>query len=170
MTLPASAPRRLLQALLALWVLLSMGQRPAQAAQPDVYPHVWLNAGFYSRHFERDRNFREDNIGVGAEVAIAANHAVLAGTFINSDRQRSRYATYFWRPLHWEPFGIKVHAGIVAGAFDGYPAARNGGWFLAAMPGLALEGRYIGANFSVVPSLGDRLHGAFVAQLKIRVW
>jgi len=94
----------------------------------------------------------------------------MAGTFINSNRARTHYGAYQWRPLHWQPAGLEVGAGVIIGAFDGYPRMRDGGWFIGAMPVLAVEGRYVGANFTIVPTIKDRLDGAVAVQIKFRVW
>src|SRR5688572_22794118 len=95
----------------------------SSAYAEDVQPsrQVWLNPGFFSLHFDRTIDLREDNWGVGAEVVLAPDHAVMAGNFINSNRKRSRYAAYQWRPLHWRPYDIDVSVGIALSAFDGYP-------------------------------------------------
>jgi len=143
------------------------------SAYAEDAPHswqVWLNPGFFSWHFDRSQDYKEDNWGVGMEVVIAPDHTLMAGIYDNSDRERSRYATYQWRPLHWHPSGIDVSAGIALGAFDGYPNNRDGGWFVALLPVLAVEGKYVGANFSIVPTIKDKVHGAVVLQIKFRVW
>jgi len=142
----------------------------AAAAGTEFSPQVWLNAGQFSYHFDRSLDLREDNVGFGAEVLVAPDHALMAGTFINSNRARSHYAAYQWRPLHWEPAGIHVSAGIVIGAFDGYPNMRNGGWFIGAMPVLSVEGKWFGANFTIIPTIKDRIDGAVAVQIKLRVW
>lgn len=153
-----------------LLCLLAVPAAFAQSPAPDFSTQVWLNPGIYSHHFKRDQNFREDNVGFGAEVAFAPEHRIMAGTFINSDRGRTRYAAYNWQPLQWKPGGVNVSAGVIAGAFDGYPFYKDGGWFLAAMPVLAIEGRYVGVNLSIVPEIPDRLSGAVAIQFKLRVW
>lgn len=136
----------------------------------QVAPEIWLNPGTFSYHFDRDKDLREDNTGFGAELVLSPDHALAAGSFINSDRQRSHYGAYYWRPLHWQPSGIKIHAGIAAGAFDGYPHYRDGGWFPAVLPMLAIEGDRVGVNVFVVPTIANRLNGAISFQFKIRVW
>ena len=60
------------------------------ASGAEYSPQVWVNPGIYSYHFDRSKNYRDNNIGVGAEVLITKNHGVMAGTFINSDRARSQ--------------------------------------------------------------------------------
>ena len=155
------------------WVIFfafCMALADADAAGTEFPPQVWLNAGVFSYHFDRSQDLREGNFGFGAEVVVAPDHALMAGTFINSNGARSHYAAYQWRPLHWEPAGIHVSAGIVIGAFDGYPNMRNGGWFIGAMPVLAVEGKRFGANFTIVPTIKDRIDGAVAVQIKLRVW
>jgi hypothetical protein len=153
-------------------LLFLLGAAGAHAAEtPAAFsPQVWINPGLYSYHFDRSKDLREDNIGVGAEVLLAADHELMAGTFINSDRARSHYAAYQWRPLHWQPAGIKVSAGVAVGGFDGYPRYHDGGWFAAALPVLAVEGDRIGVNLFVVPTISDRTNGAISIQVKLRVW
>ncbi|MDH3318154.1 MAG: hypothetical protein OEO84_00500 [Betaproteobacteria bacterium] len=142
----------------------------AQMVPAKWSPQVWVNAGAYSVHFDRSKDFREDNIGLGAEVGLAEDHALTAGTFINSERARSRYGAYQWRPLHWRPAGVNVSAGIALGAFDGYPGFRDGGWFLAALPMLAVEYERVGVNLFIVPTISNRVDGAVSVQFKLRLW
>lgn len=155
---------------LLLWLACAA---PLTAAGEDAAAfrtQVWLNPGAYSHHFDRNRDFRENNIGFGAEVALGPDSTWMLASFINSERARSRYAGWQWRPLHGQFAGMQVHAGIVAAAFDGYPRVRDGGWFLSLLPVVALEGDRLGLNLSVVPTIQDRLNGAILFQVKLRVW
>lgn len=141
------------------------------APAAEFSPQVWINPGVYSYHFNRSRDLREDNVGAGVEVLFARDHGIMGGTFINSDRQRSHYLAYQWRPLHWEGWGgMRISAGVIAGAFDGYPKYRSGDWFVAPLPLLAIEGDRIGVNLTIVPTIKDRLNGAIGLQIKLRVW
>jgi hypothetical protein len=142
----------------------------AAALAADGGPQVWVNPGLYSYHFNRDKGYRDDNIGYGIEVHLTDDHALLAGSFVNSDRARTHYGAYQWRPLHWDPAGIHTSAGIVLGAFDGYPRYRNGGWFVAPLPTLAFEGRRVGLNVALIPNIPDRVSGALSFQVKVRLW
>lgn len=164
------APRetaRLLVLVCATWYGASV---QAQGTPDRFSRQVWLNPGTFSFHFDRNKNLREDNTGLGAELTLADDHVLTAGSFINSNRRRSNYGAYLWRPLHWQPAGIKLHGGIALGAFDGYPNYRNGGWFPAALPVLAIEGDRVGANIFFVPTIKNRLDGAIAVQFKLRVW
>jgi hypothetical protein len=131
---------------------------------------LWLNPGSFSYHFDRDKDLRGKNFGAGAELVFAEDHALAAGTFNNSNGKQSHYGAYYWRPLHWQPAGINVHAGVAVGAFDGYPNYHNGGWFPAALPVLSLEGGIVGANIFFVPTIKNRTDGAIAVQIKLRVW
>jgi hypothetical protein len=143
---------------------------PAAHAASDFKPEVWLNPGFFSYHFEQDLDLREDNWGFGAELKLEPRHVVMAGMFINSENEHSRYAGYQWRPLHWQFGSTEVRAGIAIAALDGYPRVRDGGWYVAPLPILSVEARHLGLNLTAVPTIEDRLHGAIVVQFKLRVW
>ncbi len=131
---------------------------------------VWINPGIYSQHFDRSKNLRNDNVGLGGEVLLNQDHAFLAGSYINSNRARTRYGAYEWRPLHGQLAGLDLSGGIAVGAFDGYPRYHEGGWFVAALPVLSIEGKRFGANLSVIPTIADRLDGALAIQVKLKVW
>jgi hypothetical protein len=155
------------------WVLLACvyaaaGQ--AAAAQEQSWPQVWINPGIYSQHFDSSKGLRNNNIGFGIEARLAQDHVVMAGSFINSNRARTHFAGYEWRPLHWRVSGVDVGAGIVVGAFDGYPNYRNGAWFVAPLPLLSIEGRRLGANIALIPTVANRFDGALAVQIKLRVW
>lgn len=160
--LRAMAARILRGVLAGFCICWSLG---AHARGPE--PRIWVNAGVLSLHFDRDKDLREDNVGLGVEGVLRRDHAVMAGTFINSNRARTRYAGYAWRPLHWQAGGAEISAGAAAGVFDGYPNYRNGDWFLAALPLLAIEGRRVGLNVYAVPTIRNRLDGALAFQLKV---
>lgn len=126
---------------------------------------LWVNPGFYSYHFQRDKGFDDTNPGIGAEYRFSTVASVTAGRFHNSDRQMSNYAGIYYQP--WSVGPLRV--GAVVGAFDGYPKMRNGGWFLAAIPVVSLEYQRVGVNFAIVPTYKERLHGAFSVQLKFKL-
>lgn len=158
------------QALAAASAALIAIECCAQQAPEEAGMQVWLNPGSLSYHFDRDKDLRGKNIGLGAELMLAEDHALAAGTFINSDRKRSHYGAYVWRPLHWQFTDVKVHVGVAVGGFDGYPNYHHGGWFPAALPVLALEGDRIGVNVFFVPTIANRTNGAISFQFKLRVW
>ena len=125
---------------------------------------LWLNAGFYSVHFDTDKGLRNANPGLGLEYKLDETWSATAGRFINSDNAHSSYIGAYYQPWTWA--GAKW--GVVGGAFNGYPKAFNGGWFPAVIPTASFEGPRWGLNVALVPPLKDRLYGALSFQLKYR--
>lgn len=126
------------------------------------WAEIWINPGFYSYHFERDKGFNNVNTGLGLEVYLTDNYSLTAGFFENSDRATSRYVGLYAMPFKIGGFKL----GTAVGAFDGYPRVRQGGWFPALIPTAAFEGKQFGLNVGFVPTIGDRLHGALTFQVK----
>jgi hypothetical protein len=147
----------------------SVGAQDNETPQ-EFSPRVWISPGIYSLHFDTSKDLRNDNVGLSVEVALAPDHALIGGNYINSNGTRTHYGAYEWRPLHWQFASLELGAGVAIGAFDGYPNYRDGGWFVAALPVLAVEGRYFGVNLSIIPTLKNRLDGALAVQFKLRVW
>lgn len=126
---------------------------------------LWLNAGFYSAHFDTDKGLRNANPGLGFEYKLDGSWSATAGRFINSDNAYSSYIGAYYKP--WTLAGIKL--GVVGGGFNGYPKAFNGGWFPALIPVATWEGQRFGLNVALVPPLQDRLYGALSFQFKVRL-
>ena len=125
---------------------------------------LWLNAGFYSAHFDTDKGLRNANPGLGFEYRLNNDWSATAGRFINSDSAHSSYVGAYYQS--WTVSCVKL--GVVGGVFNGYPKAFNGGWFPAVMPVATLERGHRGLNMMLVPPLKDRLYGAVSFQLKFR--
>ena len=162
-------PKRWCRCILFSTALASVGAHADEAAE-RFSPRVWISPSIYSQHFDSSKNLRNNNPGLSVEVALARDHALIGGSYINSNRARTRFGAYEWRPLHWQVVGLNVDAGVALGAFDGYPNYRNGGWFIAPLPVVSVEGRYFGVNLSVIPTIRNRLDGALAVQFKFRVW
>ena len=143
---------------LALAALVSPAHAEIEASR------LWVNAGFYSAHFDTDSGLRNANPGLGLEYRINSTWSATAGRFVNSDNAHSSYVGAYYQP--WTLAGIKL--GVVAGAFNGYPKAFNGGWFPAVLPVASLESGQFGLNVALVPPMKDRLYGAVSFQLKFR--
>jgi len=127
---------------------------------------VWLNGGFYSYHFQRDKGLNDSNPGLGGEYRFSTVASATAGRFYNSDRAYSNYVGVYYQPWKIGP----VRLGAVAGGFSGYPKMRDGGWFLAAIPTASFEYKSVGVNVAIVPTYKDRLYGAISVQLKLKVF
>jgi len=135
-------------------------------AEPKPISELWLNPGFYSYHFQKDKGLNNSNFGLGGEYRYSTVSSVTLGIFDNSDRQTSHYVGWYWQPLESGP----IRFGAVVGAIDGYPKMLDGGWFIAVMPVASIQYKYFGANLMFVPSYKDRLYGAISLQLKFRVF
>lgn len=147
--------------LLALALALS-----ADMARADFdTSRLWVNAGFYSAHWDTDKGLRNANPGLGVEYKLDSTWSATAGRFINSNNAHSSYVGAYYQP--WTVAGIKL--GVVGGAFNGYPKAFNGGWFPAVIPVASWEGERFGLNLALVPPLKDRLYGALSFQFKVRL-
>ncbi len=127
---------------------------------------VWIDSGFLSYHWDRDKDLNGNNYGLGAEYRFSTVATVTAGRFYNSDRAYSDYAGVYYQPIELGPFRL----GAVAGGFNGYPNMKGGGWFLAAIPMASAEWGRFGFNLAFVPSLQNRLYGAISLQIKVKVW
>ena len=146
-------------------VLLSLGLSLSFIANADIdLSKLWLNAGFYSAHFDTHKGLRNPNPGVGIEYALDETWSLTTGRFINSDNAHSNYLGTYCQP--WRIGALKL--GVVGGAFNGYPKAFNGGWFPAVLPVASWETKNLGLNVMLVPPLKDRLYGAVSVQLKYR--
>jgi hypothetical protein len=135
-------------------------------AEPKPISELWLNPGFYSYHFQKDKGLNNSNFGLGGEYRYSTVSSVTLGIFDNSDRQTSHYVGWYWQPLESGP----IRFGAVVGAIDGYPKMLDGGWFIAVIPVASIQYKYLGANLMFVPSYKDRLYGAISLQLKFRVF
>jgi len=138
----------------------------AETIEPAPLSEVWLNGGFYTWHFQRDKNLNGANGGLGAEWRFNTVASVTAGRFYNSDRAYSNYLGAYYQPWKIGP----VRIGAVIGAFDGYPKMRNGGWFPAAIPTLSYEYERVGVNVAIIPTYKDRLYGGISVQLKLKAF
>jgi hypothetical protein len=124
----------------------------------------WINPGFYSLHFDRNKGLADANPGIGFEWPLDKTFSLTAGRFRNSDREYSNYLGVYVMPFEFH--GVKL--GAVVGGFNGYPNFKDGGWFPALIPAAAIEGKHWGLNVTIVPSYKDRLYGALSFQLKYR--
>lgn len=135
------------------------------AAAPAALADIWINPGFYSHHFDKSKNLNDNNRGFGIETSINKTYAITAGMFENSNRETSHYIGAYVMPFQRGSF----KAGAAVGAFDGYPNMRDGGWFAAVIPTVAIEGRRLGLNVMYTPKIGDKVNSALSFQVKFNV-
>jgi hypothetical protein len=127
---------------------------------------VWLSPGFYTYHFQTDKDLNNNNLGLGAEYRYSTTNAITAGSFRNSVRHTSNYTAWYWQPLE---FG-DVRFGALFGLINGYPNALEGGWFPFALPVVSFEYKNIGVSFTLVPSYQDVVYGSLTMQFRLRLY
>ncbi len=127
---------------------------------------LWLNPGLLSYHFDQDKDYNSFNYGIGGEYKFSSVASLTAGTFRNSNYDQSNYIGAYWQPvaIGW------VKMGLVAGVFNGYSSNNNGGWFPAVLPFLTIEGKRVGLNVMLIPTIGNRISGSISFQIKVKVF
>lgn len=135
-------------------------------ADPNSISEVWLNAGFYSYHFDKSQNLNNNNIGLGVEYRYSPSSALSVGSYYNSDRKNSLYAAVVWEPLTLLSFRL----GGLIGVINGYPRANNGEWIAVILPTASYEHKNFGFNITIVPQYKDIIYGTISIQLKFRMY
>jgi hypothetical protein len=132
---------------------------------------VWVASGFLSYHVKNRDRYRQGNSGIGAEWRFARQWQLNAGHYNNSVGHDSNYFQVGWMPLAFgADDGWRVRAGASVGVVNGYPNARNGGYFPTLVPVLSVEWKRVGMNVVYIPTVGGRVDGAVALQLKARVF
>jgi hypothetical protein len=136
-----------------------------QSIESTPVDELWLNAGFYSYHFQKNIYLDNNNFGLGFEYRYSSISSVTAGRFHNSDKEMSNYAAWCWQPWALGP----VRIGALLGAINGYPKAFDRAWFPLALPLASVEYKNFGLNFTIVPTYKETLHGSITLQLKVKL-
>lgn len=133
---------------------------------PAPTSELWIDTGFYTAHFDGDKDLNNNNKGLALEYRFSGTLAATGGRFYNSDRAWSNYAGVIWQPYAVGP----VRVGLALAAFDGYPKTRDGGWFPGVIPTLTYEYDRVGVNVGIIPNYKDRLYGGISFQLKFKLF
>jgi hypothetical protein len=161
---PLSSPALVLA--LAVHGSLAQADELFTRVDPDPRSEFWLDSGFATWHFQRDKGLNGANTGLAAEYRFSGTMAATAGRFRNSDREYSSYAGLIWQPYAIGP----VRLGAAFAAFNGYPHMRNGGWFPALIPTASFDYGRVGVNVGVIPTYKDRLYGGISVQLRLKLF
>jgi hypothetical protein len=137
---------------------------PVPSLQSSKRNQFWFNFGGLSQHFENSSRFNQQNFGFGLEYQVDRARYLVLGEYQNSVHGSTRYAGGGWMPLTYGPFKI----GAIAGVADGYPKMRGGRFFPIILPVMAIETKYVGANFVIMPSVAGKVSGCVAMQLKLR--
>lgn len=133
---------------------------------PAPTSELWIDTGFYTAHFDGDKDLNNNNKGLALEYRFSGTLAATGGRFYNSDRAWSNYAGVIWQPYAVGP----VRVGLALAAFDGYLKTRDGGWFPGVIPTLTYEYQRVGVNVGIIPNYKDRLYGGISFQLKFKLF
>jgi hypothetical protein len=104
------------RSLFALLALLGTGAHADDLfTKIDAGPksELWIDSGFATYHFDRDKNLNGGNRGLGFEYRFSGTMAAAAGRFVNSDRYYSNYAGVLWQPYALGP--VRLGAAIAIG-------------------------------------------------------
>ncbi len=128
---------------------------------PALFADDWLVLSGFSYHFKQNqRDWREDNPGIGMERESAKYSGLFwtGGYFRNSYDRDTVYAGVRWMPYRIGPV-----------AFGAYALAATGYWSpLVAAPAISIEGKNVALNIVVVPNLPD--HSGFIGtQIRFRL-
>jgi hypothetical protein len=133
---------------------------------------TWVHLGALSYHANRDKQYNENNGGLGVEYRFNHAHSLMIGRYDNSYFHRSNYALWGWTPIEVEYVNLMVvripraRFGFLIGGVDGYE--RNNGHFAPVLlPVLSLEWRQFGVNLSAFPSVAG-VDGGMAIQFKAR--
>jgi hypothetical protein len=158
----------------ALACVITAQAAPAHCEEPSASSssangRLWLTTGFFSHHFDREKNYNEQNTGLGIEYSLSRSSALAIGHYDNSVRKPSTYLHFVYTPLELGPFRV----GGAVGLLDGYPALRGGRFAPVALPvatsTFKLFNHDVGINLTYIPTISHQVDGAVAIQFKLRI-
>lgn len=118
---------------------------------------LWVTSGLRSWHTNESYwHYRQNNDGIGLSYEMPHEISIVAGTYMNSDNNRTNYFGAIYNPLDF--FGAQL--GILGGFFSGYTSAK---FPAAVIPMASYEYKSVGINLFWVPSKVTAL------QLKVKL-
>ena len=82
---------------------------------------LWVTSGLRSWHTNESYwHYRQNNDGIGLSYEMPHEINIVAGTYMNSDNNRTNYFGAIYEPVNF--FGVQL--GILGGVFSGYTSAR----------------------------------------------
>lgn len=133
---------------------------PAVAAEAS--PSAYINLGGPSHHFS-DREFVEDNFGLGIEVPVGGL-LVGAGVYKNSLGRTSRYLVAEKCMISAGPLCL----GALAGLVDGY-YLNNGNAIPMVAPTVTVDAGRFGLRFVFIPEVEKRVSAVLAVQFRIKI-
>ena len=132
----------------------------ASAQEAKDESHIFLTVPVGSYHFNRDKDWREWNPGVGIEYAHNKDWSIVAGSYLNSHDKRTNYLGGAWYPIH---LNEQVKLGLTVASVTGYK------YPIGAYPSLVMQGERVGFVVIAAPSVGKGSSAFMGFQLRPRV-
>lgn len=147
---------------------LAHSAEPAVSSSP-ANGRLWLTTGFFSHHFNRQKNYNEQNTGLGIEYSFTQSTALAIGHYNNSVHKSSTYLHFIYTPLELGPLQL----GGAVGLLDGYPEMRGGRFSPVVLPvgtsTFKLFNHDVGINLTYIPTISRYVDGAVAIQFKLRI-
>ncbi len=146
------------------------------AVATPVERHLWVTSGFLSYHYTKpqpwERQFNQNNLGVGVEYAINPNWTVAAGRYANSVWKHSNYLQALYTPdaTSFRVSNVDIKMGVAVGTVNGYSDMNHGKYAPAALPVISLETQRVGFNLTVIPTMFGNTVGAYAIQFKVKAF
>jgi outer membrane scaffolding protein for murein synthesis (MipA/OmpV family) len=128
---------------------------------------TWIVGTVASYHYSGDKNYEQQNFGIGVEHSLSGSVRSAAGYYRNSNRRDSLYVGLAWSPLQYGIAEGKLKLGFAALLVSGYETVKDQDLVKAAFPVVSWEGKRFGINIPVIPATNKNA-GAIGLQLKVR--
>lgn len=138
----------------AIFILIALAVGEAKADE------WWVVSTVGSYHFERSKDYNENNFGLGIERTFDKNFSQVAGYYQNSFDRQTLYVGIKYLPVNVND----VRLGVTLFLATGYHGLTEGALFI---PLLTMDYHYGRMGLSIL-SLPDPKSGMIAAQLKWR--
>ena len=147
--------------------VLSLGTIVLVCASLFANAETWIVGTIASYHYSGDKDYEQENFGIGIEQTISGSVRVAGGYYRNSNRRDSLYFGLAWAPLQYKVSEGKLRVGLAALLVSGYETVKDPELVKAVFPVVSWEGKRFGVNIPIIPSTKDNA-GAIGLQVKFR--
>ncbi len=131
------------------------------------YGETWIVGSIASFHYSSDKEYEQQNYGLGFEHGLTSSIRTTGGYYRNSNRRDSLYVGLAWAPLQYGIAEGKLRLGLAALLVSGYETVKDQDLVKAVFPVVSWEGKRFGVNVPVIPATNKNA-GAIGLQLKVR--
>lgn len=108
---------------------------------------TWAVVTVASWHYASEKDYEENNYGLGFEHPVSENLRLASGVYRNSHRRDSLYFGLAWAPLRFENW----RGGLAAMLVGGYETKENQELLKALFPVISYEEKRFGINIPLIP-------------------